>query len=208
MADARPVSEPGARRGGDGDHRRHARFVHAGPPVLPILEVPDGAGLAHHQSDRLSGVEGAAAAERDDPVVVSGPECRHAAPDVGFDRVAADVREDRAVEPRFLAGVHRPGHHRQGRDPRIRHEQGALDAELTAGVGQLAYAARAEADRGGVAPVSGEGSQVFHCMNLRAERKAYLITHNPQPWSQTRRAADFECPPESTKRPFSQPEKR
>ena len=114
MADARPVSEPVPEVVGTATTGTMPASSTRGPPVLPILEVPDGPGLAHHERDRLPGVEGAAAPEGDDPVVVPCPERRHPVEDVGFDRVAADLREYRAAEPRLLAGAHRVRDHRQG----------------------------------------------------------------------------------------------
>ena len=162
MGGRAPGLRAGAGGGRDGDHRHYAGLVDPGPPVLAVLEVPDGPGLAHHERDCLPGVEGAAAPEGDDAVVLPAPERLHPVEDVRLDRVAADIREDRAAESRLLAGDDRFGHHRQGGEPRVRDQQGACDPELAARVGQLADAARPEADRGGVAPVSGEGGQLFH----------------------------------------------
>ena len=162
----------GAGGGGDRDHRRHGGLVDPGPPVLAVLEVPDGAGLTRHERDRLPGVEGAAAPESDDPVVAPVPERRHPALDVGLDRIAADIREHRAAESRLLAGAHRVRHEGQGGEPRVRDQQGARDPELAARVGELPDAARPEADRGRKAPVSGEVGQLFHRSLRRSKREA------------------------------------
>ena len=105
--------------------------------------------------------------------MVPVPKRRHPGDDIGLDRVPANVSEHRAAEPRLLAGAHCFGHHRQGGEPRVGDEGGARDAELAARLRQLADAARPETDRSGVAPVSGEGIQIFHRSLRLAKGEAY-----------------------------------
>ena len=146
----------GPGRGGHRDDRGHALGADARVPVLAILEIPDRPVLADHQRDRLGGVERAATAEGDDTVVPPAAIDRHAAADVGLDRVTLHVGVHLAAEPGAPARFHRGGDHRQRRQPRIGHEQGTLHPERAAGIRQLRDTTGAEADRGRVIPVAAQ----------------------------------------------------
>ena len=169
-----PGLRAGSGGGGDRDHRHHARLVDARPPVLPVLEVPDGPRLAGHQGDCLARVESAPSAEGDDPVVVLRRERFDPGGDVCLDRIAAHVGEHRAREPRLPAGPDRAGHHREWGEDGVGDEQRAPDAELAARIGQLADPAGAEADRGREAPVPPQGGRFFHhaCFLPKSEASA------------------------------------
>src|SRR5262245_53004667 len=94
-------------RGWHGDDRGHALGAHARVPVLAILKIPDRPILCHHQSDRLGGIDRAAAAECDYTVVPPGAVRRDAAGHVCFHGIALYLRVDLATEPGTPAGFHR-----------------------------------------------------------------------------------------------------
>ena len=126
MAEARPVSEPVPEVVGTattGTMPASPTRVHQSSRSSKSQMGRDCPTMS---ADRLPRVESAAAPEGDDPVVVPVAKRRHPVLDVRFNRVPADLREDRAAEPRLPARGNRFRHHRQGGKPRVRDEQGAV----------------------------------------------------------------------------------
>jgi DNA-directed RNA polymerase beta' subunit len=106
--------------GRDRDHRCDPLRIAPLPIVAPVLEVPERPVLADHERDRLGGIEAAAAAERDHPVVSPGAEQLHPRRDVGAGRVRLDVGEQVHGQTGGACQLERPmpdhvlGEHRVG----------------------------------------------------------------------------------------------
>jgi hypothetical protein len=145
----------GAGGSGDCDDRGDAGGGGSGPPVLLVLEIPQGAALAGHESDYFAHVERRAPTERDHSVMrpsgVGRDSCLH----VCADRVRLYPREDLRLHGRgsFLD-------HRQLGEAWIGNQQRPLHPERAARLAKLGDTAGAEADRGGIVPVGvGQGHQ-------------------------------------------------
>ena len=155
-----PDFGPGAGGGRHRDHRSDSPGVGPGPPVLPVFEVPQRAGLTRHQRHRLRRVEGAAAAESDHSVmstVAPGPD---AFGHVRLHRVRPHVGEDLAGEVGVAARLRRVRDHRHRREPRIGDQQWTFDSELAARLREFPDASGTEADRGWVVPVAVQGVRI------------------------------------------------
>ena len=161
----------GAGGGRHRDDRRDGARVGEGPVVADVLEIPDRPPLAGHQGDALSGIQAAAAAEGDHPVVAALAEHLDAVGDVLAHRVRLDIAEHLHLEPRLPAGGDGVGDHRQRRHPGIGHQQRPPHAGTTARLGQLADPPRPEPDLGGEAPIGGQCPCVHgHAPNGRYEQ--------------------------------------
>ena len=148
----------GAGGGRHGDDRQHLRRIGAPEIVTDVFEVPQRPVLEGCEGDCLAGVQSAAAAERNHPVGAMSPEGFTAVGDVSAGRIAGNVAESGEVE---TSGGHgRPGlgdHRADGQAP-VGDQERSLDADRSAGLGQLGDAAGAEPNGGRVVPITGERS--------------------------------------------------
>ncbi len=152
----------GAGGGRHRHHRRHAGDIDPAGVVADVLEIPQRPILADHQGDGLAGIQRRAAAKGDHPVMTAGLERRHTVHHVGAGGVALDRREQPCVHACIAALAQRRVDHRQCGQAGVGAQQRRAHAELTAGLGQLADAADADAHRGRVIPVHAVLIQV-HC---------------------------------------------
>ena len=157
------ATDLGTRAGG----RRHAH--HRGDAVrsnaaresigiaeIGHREVPQRPLLPGHEGDRLAGVERAAAADRDDPVVATIAVGGEPGLDRRPDRIGPHRGEKAGAKVGALQVLDRPRHDIEAGQSRIGDDQRPRDAGPTTGRGEPANAAGSEHDMGREVPGRGQ----------------------------------------------------
>ena len=142
---------------GNGDHGHKAGGDRALPVVADILQVPYRDGLARHQGDGLGCIKRAAAANRNNEIMSSGPESLDPFADICPGRVRLDAVKQNwfkaASAQRFERALHRIEILQSG----VGHDQRTARAQFPGDGSELRNPAIAETHRGGKAPVAGYG---------------------------------------------------
>ena len=175
VGDHAGAADLGARAGGGRhrDDRQDAGRVGARPPVADVLEIPHRPRLAGHEGDDLAGIEPAAAAESDHPVMAAG--AQHREPASTLAAIGLELTsENKAGACPAAQDLETPARWRC-RETGIGDHQRTADARLPAGIGEPADRAHAEQHLGRDSSRSFEGGEVEHPRGLRvAVRQAVL----------------------------------
>ncbi len=155
-----------ARRGRHRDDRQDSRHIGTPPPVVDVLEVPHRSTLARHKRDHLAGIEGGAAAEGDDAVMLALTQRLETGFDVGCDRIGLNIAEQGGRHAIAGQHLHGPRAHPQAREPSVGDQQRPRHAGSLDGGAELADAAGAEAHAGGIVPVAYEFHDISRILLL------------------------------------------
>ena len=144
---------PGAGGGRHGDNGRDLAGIGARPPIVHILQVPDGHCLARHQRNHLAKVQRRSAAKAHHPVVAACTVDCKARLHVAFVGVGINVGKHRPAQTGGGEDIQRLRGDRQGGQRLVSDQQRLFQAHGLAMVGQFRNAARAEFNRRRVRPI-------------------------------------------------------